>query len=94
MKMYALYVQNFNSSLETIKVICEKNSRFANFLKLQSFHPDCKLQTFQSFLLMPVQRIPRYKLLLDDLIHNTPEIHYDYDDLEKALKLVSDGIFL
>jgi len=33
---------------------------------------------------MPVQRIPRYMLLLRELISKTPETHPDYEDLKKA----------
>ena len=36
------------------------------------------------YLIMPVQRIPRYNLLLQDLVKNTPAEHCDYTDLCKA----------
>lgn len=38
---------------------------------------------------MPVQRIPRYKLLLTELLKYTPEDHSDYQDLAAAVSLVS-----
>ena len=40
-----------------------------------------KLFEIRSFLITPIQRIPRYKLLLDDLKKHTPEKHPDYKDL-------------
>jgi len=38
-----------------------------------------------SLLIEPVQRIPRYQLLLEDLVANTPKAHPEYEDLLKAL---------
>jgi len=34
---------------------------------------------------MPIQRIPRYRLLLEELINNTTKTHPDYAELEDAL---------
>jgi hypothetical protein len=36
------------------------------------------------------QRSPRYKLLLQEVVHNTEETHPDFPNLKKALELVSD----
>ncbi len=43
------------------------------------------------FLIMPVQRIPRYSLLLRELIKHTPPSHPDLKGLQQALERV-DGI--
>ena len=43
----------------------------------------------QAFLVTPVQRIPRYKLLLEDMLKNTPTDHPDYMNISNALKLMS-----
>ncbi|KNC54738.1 uncharacterized protein AMSG_01588, partial [Thecamonas trahens ATCC 50062] len=43
-----------------------------------------------AFLIMPVQRIPRYILLLSDLIKHTAEDHPDYPALERALFKVKE----
>ena len=42
-----------------------------------------------SFLITPVQRVPRYKLLLEDLLKAMPEEEEDKGDLKEALELVS-----
>lgn len=41
---------------------------------------------FNDYLIMPVQRIPRYNLLLKELIKHTHETHKDYKNLQKALE--------
>eukprot|EP01101_Sappina_pedata_P005746 TRINITY_DN2706_c0_g1_i1.p1 TRINITY_DN2706_c0_g1~~TRINITY_DN2706_c0_g1_i1.p1 ORF type:complete len:503 (-),score=185.71 TRINITY_DN2706_c0_g1_i1:25-1533(-) len=44
----------------------------------------------QSFLILPVQRIPRYVLLIQDLMKYTEKTHADYAMLEKALGAVKE----
>lgn len=39
---------------------------------------------------MPVQRIPRYKLLLEDLLKKTVETHPDYLNLKKAYQVIEN----
>lgn len=41
-----------------------------------------------SFLILPVQRIPRYNLLLTELIKHTWTDHMDYDNLKKSLEKI------
>lgn len=45
-------------------------------------------QNIQSLLITPVQRIPRYLLLLESLLSRTPEAHPDHALLAGAVKLV------
>lgn len=40
---------------------------------------------FLSFLILPVQRIPRYRMLLEDLFQNIPREHPDSAHVERAL---------
>ena len=45
---------------------------------------------FESCLIVPVQRIPRYQLLIQDLIRSTPEEHQDYPKLISALAKINE----
>jgi hypothetical protein len=47
-----------------------------------------------SLLIMPVQRIPRYKILLENLLKQTPEDHGDYENLKKAIELINECALL
>ena len=49
-----------------------------------------KAAALASYLIMPIQRIPRYQLLLDQLLKYTNHDHKDYPNLEKSLGLVKD----
>ena len=40
---------------------------------------------FLSFLILPIQRIPRYKMLLSEILINTPEEHVEYASLQKVV---------
>ncbi len=44
--------------------------------------------TLSGYLIMPIQRIPRYKLLLEVILQNTQPDHPDYENLQKALSEV------
>lgn len=44
-----------------------------------------------SFLIQPIQRIPRYELLLKDLIKHTWPSHPDYADLQLALLKIKEA---
>ncbi len=41
-------------------------------------------------LIMPVQRLPRYKLLLEELIRNTDSGHPDFESLRRALRQIAE----
>ncbi|NXH16713.1 FGD3 protein, partial [Bucco capensis] len=49
----------------------------------------CGNLTLQHHMLEPVQRIPRYELLLKDYLKKLPEESPDRKDAEKSLELIS-----
>ena len=49
-----------------------------------------KIQSIESYLIMPVQRIPRYVLLLAEVIKKTPPWHPDRDDCVRILSQVEE----
>jgi hypothetical protein len=73
-----------------VSELTAKNVGFADFLKQVQSLPQSHGLVLQAFLVTPVQRIPRYKLLLEDMLKNTEKDHEDYEDLKNSLKLVSE----
>lgn len=63
-----------------VKAKLEKtNEKFRNFLaKVSCGH------TLDSLLLMPIQRVPRYEMILKELVKRTSENHPDYENLKEA----------
>jgi hypothetical protein len=52
----------------------------------------CKNMDLVSLLVTPIQRVPRYRLLLEELVKVTPPFHKDRPALQKALSAVSQTV--
>eukprot|EP00771_Trimastix_marina_P000928 gnl/Trimastix_PCT/1964.p1 GENE.gnl/Trimastix_PCT/1964~~gnl/Trimastix_PCT/1964.p1 ORF type:complete len:1070 (+),score=340.31 gnl/Trimastix_PCT/1964:77-3286(+) len=90
LRVYALYVNNYNKALLTVSRLMSKNSAFAHFINETCQRPEVNESSFQSILIIPAQRIPRYRLLLRDLLKYTPEAHIDRTNIEEALNQISE----
>jgi hypothetical protein len=53
-------------------------------------HPSISTPELGAALLTPVQRLPRYVMLLSTLKNATPLIHPEYEKINKALELISE----
>eukprot|EP01122_Echinamoeba_exundans_P017841 TRINITY_DN9794_c0_g1_i1.p1 TRINITY_DN9794_c0_g1~~TRINITY_DN9794_c0_g1_i1.p1 ORF type:complete len:839 (-),score=226.46 TRINITY_DN9794_c0_g1_i1:118-2271(-) len=80
-KMYTQYCYNYPNALATMTKLTEENSKFKSFIKKAE---SIMQKRFMDVLITPVQRVPRYVLLLDTLIKHTSEDHPDYAQLKKA----------
>jgi len=81
--------------MNVIKEEIVQNETFHSILECGVKHPLAKNLDLGALLILPVQRIPRYVLLLMDLIRNTEPDHPDYTSLTDALrkmKTVADHI--
>jgi len=83
LKMYKDYGNNFESASETCQQIRENPTVNAC---LETVKGKCQSLTIEALLITPIQRLPRYNLLIEDLLRNTPETHPDYSNLVEALK--------
>jgi len=88
-KIYTEYINNYNNAITTLEKCKKEKPLFAEFLKKLAHHPDCKRLDLTALLIMPIQRIPRYPLLLQDLLRYMPEDHKDYKNLNSALDKMS-----
>ncbi|XP_038020988.1 FYVE, RhoGEF and PH domain-containing protein 2 isoform X8 [Anas platyrhynchos] len=88
LKMYGEYVKNFNKAVELITVWTEKSLPFQELIADIQKRKVCANLTLQHHMLEPVQRIPRYELLLKDYIQKLPPESPDRNDAEKALELI------
>ncbi|KAK9718393.1 hypothetical protein K7432_005548 [Basidiobolus ranarum] len=90
LKMYSMYARNFSNSISTVSTHSNQNSSFAKFIAKANKRPECGSLRFESHLILPVQRIPRYEMLLKQLIKSIGENHPDHGSLSKALLYVED----
>ncbi|KAJ0012507.1 hypothetical protein NQD34_016841, partial [Periophthalmus magnuspinnatus] len=89
MRMYADYVRNFDQSLDLVRTWTERSSAFRNIIQEIQSMEQCGSLTLQHHMLEPVQRLPRYELLLRDYLKKLPEDHPDYQPAQKSLQTIS-----
>jgi len=97
---YGKYIQNYNHIPAALHYLTRRYPEFARILR--DFHMEQTRQTnlnIESFLIQPVQRLPRYVLLLRDMLKYTNENHQDQllipvviDQIEASLQLINSGI--
>ncbi|XP_029429695.1 FYVE, RhoGEF and PH domain-containing protein 2 [Rhinatrema bivittatum] len=88
LKMYGEYVKNFDKAMELISTWTEKCQSFQDIITdIQKREASANL-SLQHHMLEPVQRIPRYELLLKDYVKKLPPESPDRADAEKALGMI------
>ncbi|RUS81917.1 hypothetical protein EGW08_010303 [Elysia chlorotica] len=88
LKLYSTYANNHQQALSTLQEWQSKSEEFSSFIRKQEDLPQVMGLKLPALLITPVQRIPRYKLLLEELLNNTPEDHYDYTKLKEATAVI------
>ncbi|XP_011302687.1 FYVE, RhoGEF and PH domain-containing protein 1 [Fopius arisanus] len=89
LKMYTEYVKNFDYAMNLISTLQQKVPRFAAIVNEIQKLDECAKLSLSHHMLSPIQRLPRYELLLKDYLKNLSEDSEDYEDTKKALELVS-----
>merc|ERR1719206_737987 len=68
-------------------------SRYAANSKMSKFQSSARKHVnnlgLADLIILPVQRVPRYKLLLQEIVKRTDNRHPDYDGLQRALDLIN-----
>ena len=82
--IYTKYLQAYSDMLPKV-ALCEKNAAFAAQMRDLKKAGITNQLDLRSYLIMPVQRFPRYELLLRDLLRATPPEHRDAHLLRTAL---------
>jgi len=88
-KIYTVYVNGYDAALSMVNEERERNTNFDKFLR----EIENEGILFQSFLVLPIQRPPRYVLLLKDLVKFTPVDHPDFEYLVKSLTTLEEVAF-
>eukprot|EP00057_Strongylocentrotus_purpuratus_P014398 XP_011668872.1 PREDICTED: FYVE, RhoGEF and PH domain-containing protein 4 isoform X5 [Strongylocentrotus purpuratus] len=89
LKLYTDYVGNFDKAVKCLNTWMVKIPSFASLLQEIQKKPICMFLTLQHHMLEPVQRIPRYELLLKEYLKKLPAESVDRTDAERALGLIS-----
>ncbi|XP_076358964.1 uncharacterized protein LOC143251577 [Tachypleus tridentatus] len=86
---YTAFINNWKSAKDAIKLTTQAKPAFQKFLEHMAREHKGKL-TLDALLIMPVQRIPRYELLIKELLKHTPVDHPDHQPLVLAQKEVHE----
>ncbi|XP_016063968.1 PREDICTED: rho guanine nucleotide exchange factor 17 [Miniopterus natalensis] len=92
--IYSAYIDNFLNAKDAVRVAKEARPAFLKFLE-QSMRENKEKQALSDLMIKPVQRIPRYELLVKDLLKHTPEDHPDHPlllDAQRNIKEVAERI--
>ncbi|XP_077308214.1 FYVE, RhoGEF and PH domain-containing protein 3 [Lithobates pipiens] len=89
LKMYGEYVKNFDKAMDMVNTWTQRSPVFKEVIQTIQKDEVCGNLTLQHHMLEPVQRIPRYELLLKDYLKKLPEDSLDSKDSEKSLELIS-----
>ena len=82
-RAYHVYVNNYADALALARKLEKQIPQFKEFLSKQQ--SSSKLDLYD-LLIEPVQRVPRYVLLLTELVKHTPDTHADWSALQLALQ--------
>ena len=86
LKIYIMYINNYTKASTYLTELMARNSKLADFVVRSCSDPECENLDLLSLLIMPVQRIPRYVLLIKALIEHTHKDDPDLANLELALQ--------
>lgn len=88
LKIYSMYASQYDEINNLSKRLDETNKSYRKLLANLKEDPNAKRRDIYDLFITPIQRIPRYSLLLGSLIDITEEDHPDYKDLVAAKALV------
>jgi len=88
--MYKIYCSSYDNAISTLTDRLESKPALADWVYEKRIGLGEGEGNLFSYLIMPVQRVPRYSLLLDALLKYTPVSHPDYENLRMALQKVTD----
>lgn len=92
--MYSAYIDNFLNAKDAVRIAKEAKPAFHKFLE-QNMRENKEKQALGDLMIKPVQRIPRYELIVKDLLKHTSEDHPDHAcllDAQRDIKRLAEKI--
>jgi len=91
LKLYTIYIRDFSIMCEHFDECFNKFPNFKNVVKDFESLPRCQNLKLKHYMLKPVQRLPQYRLLLEDYLKHLGPDSMDFDDTTQALSIVSEA---
>ena len=83
--LYRTYLENYDSAASRLADLRKSSAAFDHFCNLNDFCENTKLE---SLLILPVQRLPRYLLLLKEMEKQAPPGTEGVTDIQEAHKCI------
>eukprot|EP01087_Luapelamoeba_hula_P013648 TRINITY_DN3901_c1_g2_i1.p1 TRINITY_DN3901_c1_g2~~TRINITY_DN3901_c1_g2_i1.p1 ORF type:complete len:1340 (-),score=272.96 TRINITY_DN3901_c1_g2_i1:102-4121(-) len=87
--MYSTYANLYDEALQTV-IRCRNIKAFDAFLRRCQQHPECGGLHLEAFMILPIQRVPRYVILLRDLLRRTGTSHPEYQKRCEAVEYLDN----
>jgi len=90
-KLYSDYINKYPSIAGALREELATNTKLASFLQKQKNHllnSGERAGAILDYAITPVQRLPRYRLLFDELLQNTEVDHESYQMLQQACQFI------
>ena len=91
LKLYTTYIREFSTVNYHFDECCQKYPKFGKLVKEFEKSDRCRSLKLKHFMLKPVQRLPQYKLLLEDYLKHLEADSPDFDDTTNALRIVTEA---
>lgn len=88
LKLYSVYAFDYKRVILTLQELQDKNTKFKTFLDRTETRPDVQTK-LNSLLILPIQRVPRYKLLLQQVLLYTSPSERDFKILQVSNYFIS-----
>ncbi|KAJ1944190.1 hypothetical protein FBU59_002671, partial [Linderina macrospora] len=88
--VYKRYINGYHHALESSRALEAKSASYAGFLLKARERDECRKLGLSDLLIMPVQRIPRYTLLLTDLLKVVAPDNPDAQRIQAALERINE----
>ncbi|ELP89562.1 Rho/RAC guanine nucleotide exchange factor, putative [Entamoeba invadens IP1] len=90
LKCYTTYVNSYDQTSEYIVGMKKKNKAFTNNLKQLSMQPEVNNLDIFAYLILPIQRVPRYELFIKGFLKYLPRSHVEFEKLQPEIKTIKE----
>lgn len=90
-KIYSVYAFDYRNALLVLQELTSKNAAFRKYLELNESRPEVQ-RKLNSLMIAPIQRVPRYKLLLEQVLLYTSPADADFKLLKESTKQIESTV--
>ncbi|KAJ3434351.1 faciogenital dysplasia protein [Anaeramoeba flamelloides] len=88
--LYQNYCEGYDEGLKLLAHLRSKKEKFSSWLLEVKHTPEALNLDITSYLIMPIQRLPRYKLLLSEALKHIDPLHPDYAPTKEAIGFIEN----